>query len=1468
MKLQFKLFLTLIMVFTLLLIAPILTLAAGSGIYFLDKELAYDTYYLVNGRTGELAPADSGNYYLYLQNQGGKNTLTINNLAIDTTIAGNYAPYITNAVLSAEQDLTINLLGESSLKTYAEYAILGRNIEIIGDSLQVEASTAAIHSDSALGVLTVDVESLQAIASQDISTSETGAGGSGGDGIDVSEFILLGGDVVAKGATSLVAYDTIATTVVYDNVIERGEDDTITDFNSITSYTNENFINLIGGDGINANVTVKGGTLTATGGDTSLYAKSGLGGSGIFGNLLLEGGQVTAMGGGGDTDDESLADGENGVGVLGNVMVNGGLLNAQSVNFANEGEKSAAAIEGDIILNGGAIHAQSAKGNTPWAIDPVILGQVTVNGGSLTAIGQTGLPAFNDEDKPLINTPSNAILSITAGHYPTIYPFSENLDYHTYNYVNISINQPGKITLLGQELAAGYHKVAADGSLSAGNAHDYHIYRTWENNSDTLYLQNLNLSGNFNQPLLVAEKNLDLNLQGNNILHDLSNSQIVISGQGAVTLKSTGNLNLQGAVGIDAAQGIYFSGEFGSNIKVLAGSVAYAQKPQLSAAANILAGANAPGSAMAATTNWQQQKYVDLTIVNTVSVTVAGTNLAYGAYYLVNTPAEGNSILSPGTADNYNLHLAADGSVLTLNNAQITSKSATPVMISGDLIIQLNGENVIGGDTPQGEGGLLHASNNLILRGENRLEDSLNIEDNIRTRGISCQNKLDIQNATIKANSGASFGYSVAAIYAANGITISNSDVQAYAEGGLHFGTTHANHALLVSGGIIDIIDSEVTAVGGLDADNDESTLNTKGGNAIGGYTFPEGWAVPFSINVKNSTLNLLGGANLFGGKTNAIAHHANLFLDEGSKINVISGGSWYNTRIFDGGTYRYPLGSKLYINGGAVSSLNSFTGNLYSIEVQAGTTDARTIHRSSDFISYRDADSAFGIYGDRLYIGSYKGQPVSWIKVQANGDMLAENVADIASNDLNDVEKTLLNSNIFTYSLTTNNVGIIEGDDLHLKAGKHPNFRLNTTHILHYTEIDDDTLVTAATQFGELYTVEPRQGGQIDGTSWKVTIFDEEREDFSASYLTLNGGLLSYNYSNAKTGVGEYISMIIIDPATDNILYYAKIKDLSTASANANSQTFTLPAELAGAEQLEIYLFNEKESGTFAPNFASNYQGGLLLNQNGLQLQNLYFNQRDISTDLRQVSLDNPVQGANTAVTYHSSDETVATVNDQGQVRLIGAGEATIYADAARNEEYAEARAEYQITVEKTPLTITVHDYYAETGNAVPTLANLTYTVEGLIPGDSLIELPVISYDSPPDMSQVGQYTIKIGGAETTNNDNYSTITYNTATLWVVTDMSIAQYQSQTFAEGDYIEIGGQGLKANSPYNFNVGTMIFDAKATASINEQAMRSQITLILRQIGLDDNGQALHEMVVFSEKGLIEDFANGRVTITYR
>ena len=76
-------------------------------------------------------------------------------------------------------------------------------------------------------------------------------------------------------------------------------------------------------------------------------------------------------------------------------------------------------------------------------------------------------------------------------------------------------------------------------------------------------------------------------------------------------------------------------------------------------------------------------------------------------------------------------------------------------------------------------------------------------------------------------------------------------------------------------------------------------------------------------------------------------------------------------------------------------------------------------------------------------------------------------------------------------------------------------------------------------------------------------------------------------------------------------------------------------------------------------------------------------------------------------------------------------------------------ARIAAGLVIEKAALTITPNNMSAYVGDAVPTLDQKAYKIEGLCGDDELEKAPTLSYESTPDMTKPGSVKIVAAGAE-----------------------------------------------------------------------------------------------------------------------
>lgn len=105
----------------------------------------------------------------------------------------------------------------------------------------------------------------------------------------------------------------------------------------------------------------------------------------------------------------------------------------------------------------------------------------------------------------------------------------------------------------------------------------------------------------------------------------------------------------------------------------------------------------------------------------------------------------------------------------------------------------------------------------------------------------------------------------------------------------------------------------------------------------------------------------------------------------------------------------------------------------------------------------------------------------------------------------------------------------------------------------------------------------------------WKLTLKDSTRSSFTASRTGGTGGVkagetVSITYSGAKTGVDEYVSVMLAD-TNNKILYYGRIASNSESSTG----TVTIPSTLeTGTYTLKVY--SEQCNDNYKTDYASDF--------------------------------------------------------------------------------------------------------------------------------------------------------------------------------------------------------------------------------------------------------------------------------------
>ena len=198
------------------------------------------------------------------------------------------------------------------------------------------------------------------------------------------------------------------------------------------------------------------------------------------------------------------------------------------------------------------------------------------------------------------------------------------------------------------------------------------------------------------------------------------------------------------------------------------------------------------------------------------------------------------------------------------------------------------------------------------------------------------------------------------------------------------------------------------------------------------------------------------------------------------------------------------------------------------------------------------------------------------------------------------------------------------------------------------------------------------------------VTVKDEQKSYGEANphfTISYNGFVLAENENNLKT-----------KPTASTT---------ATATTSVGSYTIIVSGGVSGNYEFEYH------------------NGTLIINKSGETVFKLN-NGSDIRKTYGDGAFSLGTNGANGAITYESKNTSVATIDDNGEVTIIGAGEAQIFAYDAGDSNYEPATAAITLTVDKKSITVTAENKQKYFGDADP---SLTYIIDpDLISGDSLI--------------------------------------------------------------------------------------------------------------------------------------------------
>ena len=194
-----------------------------------------------------------------------------------------------------------------------------------------------------------------------------------------------------------------------------------------------------------------------------------------------------------------------------------------------------------------------------------------------------------------------------------------------------------------------------------------------------------------------------------------------------------------------------------------------------------------------------------------------------------------------------------------------------------------------------------------------------------------------------------------------------------------------------------------------------------------------------------------------------------------------------------------------------------------------------------------------------------------------------------------------------------------------------------------------------------------PADGGSKGSVEHTQRFTDENPKTETIGWKDLLPAGQKWNYScgyNTSTGTSAHI-VCSVDSATGALSYTI------TGGGAGDQITFTVTAQC-----------NNYDDFTYTVTVRLTARDPQKLEFKGVEngkVTKTYGNQPFTQT----------VTGEKTDVTYASSNERVATVDNDGKVTIVGAGDTTITATAAQTNDYASASASYTLTVNKLRIAV-----------------------------------------------------------------------------------------------------------------------------------------------------------------------------------
>lgn len=376
-------------------------------------------------------------------------------------------------------------------------------------------------------------------------------------------------------------------------------------------------------------------------------------------------------------------------------------------------------------------------------------------------------------------------------------------------------------------------------------------------------------------------------------------------------------------------------------------------------------------------------------------------------------------------------------------------------------------------------------------------------------------------------------------------------------------------------------------------------------------------------------------------------------------------------------------------------------------------------------------------------------------------------------------------------------------------------------------------------------------------------TDYMESGSNYRGNYYVFNEPVISKNSGTYDGPLEVEITGLPEDDYYQILTYYYFDDDEEHATLYNAGEKITVTA----SKKLKVYLFVEGDSGrkykseVIEREYTIRQNAGLAYLQNGEQAEAaVYTIGGTDNQELPTLQNENKL-----AITYSSSNTAVATINDEGEVTIVGMGETTITATSAQTEALSAGEASYPLTVLKDlsyeSITVTVADATYNMGEDVEPEVTV-------MDGDTdITEYVMVEY---ANNTQVGsQATVTITPSDDLDVNYYvgstsATFTINNRTLTVGEDMAFANGQTwATYYNTDESLNLPEGLAAYVVTSIEGNTLNLRALSYVPKNVPVLLNQTSeTVVGNSDFDNN-----ELIGTAQATDVSSINNGTVYVLY-